>query len=139
MARVFVYDGREFPDPGQKIPAEEVRKQLSEYFPELANADTRQEQRGEDTVYTFARRIGTKGSRALAHAAEVVAALREVPSRELLVFDLASELLDPQGELDLDAATRRRPEVHLALAEAQACARATKQAREALCRLLPSA
>ena len=61
MARVFVYDGREFPDQDPKVSVEDIRKQLSEFFPELANADTREEKRGEDTVYTFAKRIGTKG------------------------------------------------------------------------------
>lgn len=61
MARLFVYDGREFPDPDRKVPVEDIRRQLSEFFPELANADTREEKRGEDTVYTFSKRIGTKG------------------------------------------------------------------------------
>ena len=59
MARIFVYDGREFPDPDVKLPVEEVRKQLTDFFPELANAETREEQRGDDTLYTFSRRIGT--------------------------------------------------------------------------------
>ena len=61
MARIFVYDGRQFPDPDSKLSVEDVRKQLAEFFPELANAETREEKRGEDTVYTFTKRIGTKG------------------------------------------------------------------------------
>ncbi len=131
MARVFIYDGREFPDPDPKLPVEEVRKQLSEFFPELGNADTREEKRGEDAAYTFSKRIGTKGRR----APDVVAILRRVPETRLRVFELAAELLDQDGELDLDAAATRRPEINLAIAEVEVYTRATRQAVEAIRRL----
>lgn len=134
MARVFVYDGREFPDPDPKVSVEDVRKQLAEFFPELANAETREEQRDEDTVYTFTRRIGTKGRRL--HP-DVVTILRRVPEKRLRLFELAAELLDGHGELDVDAAAVRQPEINLAVAEAEAYARATRQAVEALKRLPP--
>ena len=133
MARVFIYDGREFPDPDPKLPVEEVRKQLSEFFPELGNADTREEKRGEDTAYTFSKRIGTKGRR----PPEVVAILRRVPETRLRVLELAAELIDQTGELDLDAAAARRPEINLAIAEVEAYTRATRQAVEAIRRLPP--
>lgn len=133
MARVFIYDGREFPDPDPKLPVGEVRKQLSEFFPELGNADTREEKRGEDTAYTFSKRIGTKGRR----VPDVVAILRRVPEARLRVLELAAELLDQQGELDLDAAAARRPEINLATAEVEAYTRATHQAVEAIRRLPP--
>ena len=133
MARVFIYDGREFPDPDPKLPVEEVRKQLSEFFPELGNADTREEKRGEDTAYTFSKRIGTKGRR----APDVVAILRRVPETRLRVLELAAELLDDSGELDLDAAATRRPEINLAIAEVETYTRATRQAVEAIRRLPP--
>ncbi len=133
MARVFIYDGREFPDPDPKLPVEEVRKQLSEFFPELGNADTREEKRGDDTAYTFSKRIGTKGSR----APDVVAILRRIPETRLRVLELAAELLDDGGELDLDAAATRRPEINLAIAEVEAYTRATRQAVEAIRHLPP--
>jgi len=134
MARAFIYDGREFPDPDPKVSVEEVRKQLAEFFPELANAETREERRGEDTVYTFTRRIGTKGRCRLPRVAAI---LRRVPEKRLRIFELAGELLDRHGELDLDAAAARQPEINLAIAEAEAYARATRQAVEALRRLPP--
>ncbi len=133
MARVFIYDGREFPDPDPKLPVEEIRKQLAEFFPELGNADTREEKRGEDTAYTFSKRIGTKGGR----APNVTAILRRVPETRLHVLDLAAELFDDNGELDLDAAASRRPEINLAIAEVEAYTRATRQAVEAIRRLPP--
>ncbi|MGD9894806.1 MAG: PRTRC system protein C [Dehalococcoidia bacterium] len=132
MARLFVYDGREFPDPDPTLSVENVRRQLAEFFPELANADARQETRGEDTVITFAKRIGTKGRR---RPHDVVAILRRVPAKRLRILDLVAELVDGEGELDIDAAAARQPELNLAVAEAKAYARATEQATEALRRL----
>src|SRR5215472_2935925 len=105
MARVFVYDAREFPDPDPKLSVEDVRRQLTDFFPELANAETREETRGEDTVYTFSKRIGTKGRR----APDVVAILRRVPEKRLRVFELAGELIDAHGEIDVDATALRQP------------------------------
>jgi PRTRC genetic system protein C len=134
MARIFVVDGREFPDPDPQLSVEEVRQQLSEFFPELANADTREEQRGEDAHYVFTRRIGTKGGRRVPN---VVAILRRIPEKRLRVFELATELLDARGDLDVDEVARRQPEVNLAVAEAKAYAAATQQASEALRRLPP--
>lgn len=61
MARVFIYDNREFPDPDPKMSTEEVRQSMSSFFPELANADTQLSKRGEDDVINFKRRVGTKG------------------------------------------------------------------------------
>lgn len=59
--RVFVYDGREFPDPDPKMSVDEVRQSMTSFFPELANADTRQSKRGEDDIIEFKKRVGTKG------------------------------------------------------------------------------
>jgi PRTRC genetic system protein C len=141
MARVFVADGRAFPDPDPAVSVEEVRKQLAEFLPELTNADVREEKRGEDTVYVFTRRIGTKGrggkrrGRVPLGIANVVETIRRVPEKHLRVFELAAELFDSGGELDIDAAAERAPEVNLAVAEAEAYARATERAVTALRRL----
>lgn len=133
MARLFVVDGREFPDPDAKLSVDEVRKQLAEFLPELTNADVREEKRGDDTRYVFSKRIGTKGR----GTPDPLTILRGVPEKRLRVFELAAELLDARGELDIDAAARRQPEINLAIAEAEAYARATQQATEALRRLPP--
>jgi PRTRC genetic system protein C len=158
MARVFVCDNREFPDPDPKVPVEEVRRQLAEFLPELVNADVREEKRGDDTVYVFTRRIGTKGTADRPPAAQaapsathrmprrregppagahVAAVVRRVPEKRLRVFELAAALLDARGDLDVDAAAARAPEVALAAAEAEAYARATVLAVAALRRLPP--
>lgn len=60
MARKFIYDGREFPDPDPSLSPDEVRK-MTDFFPELANAEVREHQKGEDTLYELVRRVGTKG------------------------------------------------------------------------------
>jgi PRTRC genetic system protein C len=61
MVRVFVYDGREFPDPDPNLEVEAVKKMMTDFFPELANADTIQATRGEDTLYEFVKKVGVKG------------------------------------------------------------------------------
>ncbi|GAI84014.1 unnamed protein product [marine sediment metagenome] len=61
MARVFVYDGREFPDPDPNMSVDEVRQSMTSFFPELANAETKQSKRGEDDIIEFQKRVGTKG------------------------------------------------------------------------------
>ena len=148
MARVFIVDGRQFPDPDPNLSVPEVRAQFAQFFPELANAETREEQRGEDTHITFTRRIGTKGAAAAAPrprpargqhrargGADIVGILRRVPEKRLRVFALAPQLRGPDGALDLAAAGRRAPEIELALVEAQAYARGTQAALAALRRL----
>ncbi len=59
--RVFVYDGREFPDPDPKMSVDEVRQSMTNFFPELANAETKQSKRGDNDIIEFNRRVGTKG------------------------------------------------------------------------------
>lgn len=68
MPRVFVYDGREFPDPDPTHSVDEVRADMANFFPELSNAEAKESQRDsktepghKDTVIEFKRRVGTKG------------------------------------------------------------------------------
>jgi len=61
MPRIFVYDGREFPDPDPTLTPDEVRQKMTDFFPELANAEVREQKRDEDTLYELVRRVGTKG------------------------------------------------------------------------------
>jgi PRTRC genetic system protein C len=61
VARIFVYDGREFPDPDPNQTPDEVRITLSNLLPELANAETKHSTKDGDDVYEFRKRVGTKG------------------------------------------------------------------------------
>ena len=61
MARVFVYDGREFPDPDPNLSVDEVKTMMADFFPELSNAEVRETTREEDSIHEFVRRVGTKG------------------------------------------------------------------------------
>jgi PRTRC genetic system protein C len=61
VARVFVYDGREFPDPDPTKDVEGIKATMTDFFPELANAETKQTTRGEDTLYEFVKKVGVKG------------------------------------------------------------------------------
>ena len=59
--RVFVYDGREFPDPDPSLSVDEVRQNMANFFPELSNAEVKESKRGEDDIIEFKRRVGVKG------------------------------------------------------------------------------
>jgi PRTRC genetic system protein C len=61
MARTFIYEGREFPDPDPNLSPDEVKKAMADFFPELVNGEVREHQKGEDTVYELVKRVGTKG------------------------------------------------------------------------------
>jgi PRTRC genetic system protein C len=65
MARIFIYDGKELPDPDPGMSVEEVRQSLTDYFPELSNAETATGKRGDDETITFKKRVGTKGNQQL--------------------------------------------------------------------------
>ena len=64
--RVFVYDGREFPDPDPKMSVEEVRQYYATFMPELSNATTSESTRTvnevKEKVVNFVKRVGTKGN-----------------------------------------------------------------------------
>jgi PRTRC genetic system protein C len=127
-ARYFIYDGREFPDPDPALSIDEVRKQMADFFPELINADYREETKEGQRRITFSRRIGTKG--VMGHDA-VLAALGTVPAKRLRLLELAAQAYaDPASYVHPDQA-----DFNLAVAEAQAYARDTTRSTEALARL----
>ncbi|MDD5060741.1 MAG: PRTRC system protein C [Candidatus Marinimicrobia bacterium] len=63
MVRKFAYDNREFPDPDPALTPEQVKQNMAPFFPELATAEIREHKIGEDTVYEFIRKTGTKGTK----------------------------------------------------------------------------
>ncbi len=62
MARIFVYDDREFPDPDPEMSVEQVKTTLADFYGEIANASVKETTRGEVTIFEFQRRVGTKGA-----------------------------------------------------------------------------
>jgi len=63
MARYFVYDGREQPDPDPSKTPEQVRDMLADFLPELHNADISKTERDGNEYYDLRRKVGTKGQR----------------------------------------------------------------------------
>lgn len=62
MARIFRYGDHTWEDPGEEFSNEDVRRHLTTYFPELANAEIRERTLEDGTVeVTFVKRAGTKG------------------------------------------------------------------------------
>ena len=50
------------PDPDPEMSVDQVKATLSDFYGEIANASVKETKRGEDTIYEFQRRVGTKGS-----------------------------------------------------------------------------
>lgn len=62
MATIYKYNDYEYQDEDGTLTADEVKQQLTQYFPELARAtaETSTDAAG-NTVVTFVKRAGTKG------------------------------------------------------------------------------
>lgn len=61
MARIFIVDGIEYPDPGPEVTPEQFKEMMAGFLPEMATADMTEEKQGEDTVYRYKKRVGVKG------------------------------------------------------------------------------
>jgi len=61
MARVFYYENKEYPDPDPNLSVEDVRQSMVNFFPELANAESKTVKEGDTEKITFSKRVGTKG------------------------------------------------------------------------------
>lgn len=61
MARFFSYDGKEYPDPSPELTVPQVQEQFGQFMPEIIGAKVTETHRGTDIIYTFEKRVGTKG------------------------------------------------------------------------------
>ena len=65
----------------------------------------------------------------------VIAALKKVPEKRLLIIDLANSIPIKNGMLDLEVLSAKQREINLAIAEAKAYGSRTIMAVDALVRL----
>lgn len=158
--RIFVIEGNEYPDELPGLTVDQVRQHFANWHTDLHNAEVSQAKRGADTVYTFRKRIGTKGSVAppagmgavgtLAGEGDkfaaptstardlLFAALDAVPAKHLRIWPLARDLYRG-GELDIDAANARADEFALATDEIRAVTAGTRRVNGALERWMDAA
>ena len=62
MPTIYKYNDYEYTDTAGEFTTEEVRQQLTQYFPELANATAKESTDDEgNAVIEFVKRAGTKG------------------------------------------------------------------------------
>ena len=66
----------------------------------------------------------------------VVATLKKVPEKRLLLIDLANRIPMKDGQLDYDAVTAIQPEVNMAVAEAKMYGTQTLMAVDSLKRVI---
>jgi PRTRC genetic system protein C len=61
MARIFVADNREFPDPDPSLSIGEVQRLLADFLPELHNAEIKEMDKNGKHYVQFIKKVGTKG------------------------------------------------------------------------------
>ena len=143
MARVFVYDDREFPDPDPEMSVEQVKGTLADFYGEIANASVKETRRGDDTIYEFQRRVGTKGAFALPLEPGEVVGWTTCTLAGLLAATPPADLKHHRAHGGAHPARRlpgpgrrggpaRQKDVELACAQAQDYAAATKRLLEAM-------
>ena len=123
------------------MSVDQVKATLSDFYGEIANASVKETKRGDDTIYEFQRRVGTKGAfpsgRELEEGSPMdnrtfAGLLAATPPAALSIIELTAELTRPDGSFDLDAAAARQKEVEMACAQAQDYAASTGRLLEAL-------
>ena len=147
MARVFVYDDREFPDPDPEMSVDQVKATLSDFYGEIANASVKETKHEATTPSTsssggWAPRAPspTPGARGGSPMDNLTFAglLAATPPAALSIIELTAELTRPDGSFDLDAAAARQHEVESACTQAQDYASSTGRLLEAMkWKLLP--
>ena len=155
--RIFVIEGNEYPDELPGLSVDQIRQHFANWHTDLHNAEVSEVKRGADTIYTFRKRIGTKGAppaspASLPAAATtdgfpapcspardlLFAALAAVPPKHLRIWPLARDLYRG-GELDIDAANARADEFALATDEIRAVTAGTRRINGALDRWMDAA
>ena len=124
--RKFIYDGREFPDPNVDWDPDRVRQSLATLMPGLSNAEVKHRTEGEDEIYEFTRRVGTKGL--MEGKKTVVEVIASVPECRLALIDLMGKLSGSNGELDYQKAAKLQPEINYATIQAEQYIKQTKTA-----------
>lgn len=102
MARIFVYDGREHPDPDTGATVEQIQEILSMTYPEIATAKHRTEKRDQDTLHIFTKQVGTKGALAPGDLGRILA---ETPATELDAVSIFAQLASPDGSVTSERLT----------------------------------
>ncbi len=97
MVRKFVYDGKAYDDPNPELSVDQVREHMANFYTELTTAETlpiRTE--GDDQIYEFKRKVGTKGGAVAVEEKEVVQ--EETRNEDLDSLEVLARLMDVEIE-----------------------------------------
>ena len=61
LPRIFIADGREFPDPDPNLTIDQVRLMLADFMSELHNCKIEEADKGNIHYVTFLKTVGVKG------------------------------------------------------------------------------
>lgn len=62
MVRRIIVEGTEYPDPSPESSIDEIQQMLASFMPEMATADRTETKQGNDTIFQFKKKVGTKGA-----------------------------------------------------------------------------
>lgn len=122
MTRLFKYGDQAWEDPGPEFSNDDVKKQLTAYFPELANADVKEAALPDGrTEVSFVKRAGTKGSDDISPS-WIAARLADVKPANLEGPTLLGRLQDLEraGRLEASALVEMQPVLERSMAELDA-------------------
>lgn len=127
MSRLFKYGDQAWEDPGPEFSNDDVKKQLTAYFPELANADVKEAALPDGrTEVSFVKRAGTKGSGDVTpdgiSPSWIAARLANVKPANLEGPTLLGRLqeLERAGRLEASALVEMQPVLERSMAELDA-------------------
>jgi hypothetical protein len=107
-------DGQEFPLPDDVARSDELLRQaLVPFYPEVAGADIKRENKNGELVVTVIRRAGTKG----APLPYLIAASEEINPALVMAWELKK--LEAEGELELAGLMALQPRLERAIRQGE--------------------
>lgn len=114
MARIFKYGDQTWADPGAEFTTEDVKAQLTQFFPELARATAKERALPDGTTeIEFVKNAGTKGADIPQYAHEWAQAMGEtltadVCEHEARGWETEAAWASRRGDVDVEALARQR-------------------------------
>ena len=136
MPRIFVYDGREFPDPDGGLTVEEVKTNLASFMPETRQRHRHPDSKGRKHHHPFQQ--ASRDQRLPVNNQLLAEILDTVPPAHLEILDLAASLSHPNGTITTHDLITHQRQFEDAAPQAAAYADATHRLIAALqCKLTP--
>lgn len=102
MSKQFVKYGEKTMELPASMTLTQAKQQMARFFPELADPEVKTEKKGEDTIHTFSKKAGRKGTDTLTTLTRRLRRVRETPVAAPAVIAVA---LQAASDADVDLET----------------------------------